>query len=168
MAGPVVWTPYCGIAPEPAEWLVRWNGDPILIGLILLAVPLAFAQTKPDALAQVQAALDAQVTAWNSGALEKSASVYYDSPEMLWVNRTGIRKGTDSLQRSFRRPQTDRSRPGTYSYEPLQILQLSPNCVYFVIRWKMEQNGRNSMTGVTSLVWKRINKKWVIVAEHAS
>jgi putative membrane protein len=37
MAGPVVWTPYCGIAPEPAEWLVRWNGDPILIGLILLA-----------------------------------------------------------------------------------------------------------------------------------
>ena len=37
MAGPAVWAPYCGIAPDPGGWLVRWNGDPVVIGLILLA-----------------------------------------------------------------------------------------------------------------------------------
>jgi len=43
-----VWTPYCGPAPDPAEALSRWNGDPVLwvvltaatvAGLVLLRRP---------------------------------------------------------------------------------------------------------------------------------
>lgn len=139
-----------------------------ILVLILFAVSGTSAQTRTDPLADVKAALDAQVKAWNAGALERSASVYHDSPEMLWVNRTGIRKGNQLIQASFRRPQNSGPRQGLYSYEPLHITQLSPNCVYFVIRWNLETSGRRSVTGVTSLVWKRINKKWFIVAEHAS
>ena len=33
------WLPYCGAAPLPAEWLGRWNFDPILV-LVLLAMTL--------------------------------------------------------------------------------------------------------------------------------
>lgn len=34
-----LWTPYCGIAPVPGEWLARWNFDPLLIlALTALAV----------------------------------------------------------------------------------------------------------------------------------
>jgi len=36
------WIPYCGAAPLPADWLARWNGDPLLI--------LAFAATASLAL----------------------------------------------------------------------------------------------------------------------
>lgn len=32
------WLPYCGIAPEPTNWLASWNDDPIL--LLLIAVGL--------------------------------------------------------------------------------------------------------------------------------
>jgi putative membrane protein len=31
MATSLVWTPYCGAAPAPAEALARWNGDPVLL-----------------------------------------------------------------------------------------------------------------------------------------
>ncbi len=31
------WLPYCGQAPLPAEWLARWNFDPVLIAALLLA-----------------------------------------------------------------------------------------------------------------------------------
>ena len=30
------WLPYCGQAPLPAEWLARWNFDPVLIAVLLL------------------------------------------------------------------------------------------------------------------------------------
>ena len=33
-----VWVPYCGEAPGPAEWLARWNFDPLLIATLLAAV----------------------------------------------------------------------------------------------------------------------------------
>lgn len=139
-----------------------------LLAVILIAVLWAPAQKRPDALAEVKAALDTEVAAWNTGTFEKAGSVYHDSPEMLWVNRTGIRKGNETIRASYRRPAANTSRIGLYSYEPLHIERLSPNCVYFVIRWKYELNGRNTMNGVTSMVWKKISKKWVIVAEHAS
>ena len=34
-AGTRAWVPYCGAAPEPGEWLSRWNFDPVLIAGIL-------------------------------------------------------------------------------------------------------------------------------------
>jgi len=139
-----------------------------LFAVILLAVSTIPAQTRPDALADVKAALDAQVTAWNAGALDMAMSAYHDSPEMLWVNRGGIRKGFEPVRAAYRRDLGDRSRMGTYSYEPLHIERISRDCVYFVIKWKIELNGRTTMGGVSSLVWKRINRKWVIAAEHAS
>ena len=46
MTGPPIqyWLPYCGAAPLPAEWLARWNLDPVLLAVLLgaaLAVRLA-------------------------------------------------------------------------------------------------------------------------------
>ena len=137
--------------------------------IAILAVSPAAAQKKQaDPVTEVQALLDSQVAAWNSGEPDKAMSVYYDSPEMLWVNRTGIRKGYEPIRASYQRAPAQRSRLGTYSYEPLHIEQLSPNCVLFVIKWKVEANGRSTMSGVSSMVWKRIKRKWVIAAELAS
>ena len=137
--------------------------------VIILAVSTISAQKKQaDPIAEVQALLDSQVSAWNGGAPDKATSVYYDSPDMLFVNRTGIRKGYEPIRASYQRAPAQRARLGTYSYEPLHIERLSPNCVFFVIKWKVEAGGRSTMSGVSSMVWKRINKKWVIAAEHAS
>lgn len=35
MAALQLWTPYCGPAPSPGDWLGRWNLDPVLIGVLL-------------------------------------------------------------------------------------------------------------------------------------
>ena len=39
------WAPYCGIAPLPEDWLMRWNLDPWL--LAVLALTLAFSGRMP-------------------------------------------------------------------------------------------------------------------------
>jgi len=152
----------------PMKQLIPISSRAFLFLVVLLAVSSTLAQTKPDPIAEVTAALDGQVNGWNAGVPDKATSVYYDSPEMLWVNRTGIRKGYDLIRASYQRSPAERSRMGTYSYETLHIERLAKDCVFFVIRWKIESNGRTTMGGVTSMVWKRINRKWVIAAEHAS
>jgi putative membrane protein len=35
------WRSYCGAAPEAGDWLGRWNGDPVLIVLLLVAAVVA-------------------------------------------------------------------------------------------------------------------------------
>lgn len=34
------WLPYCGAAPQPAEWLGRWNFDPMLLVVLAAATAL--------------------------------------------------------------------------------------------------------------------------------
>lgn len=33
--GDRAWIPYCGAAPEPSEWLARWNFDPVVLALLV-------------------------------------------------------------------------------------------------------------------------------------
>ena len=34
------WHPYCGVAPTPADWLARWNLDPLLLAAMLILAGL--------------------------------------------------------------------------------------------------------------------------------
>lgn len=46
---PTSWTPYCGAAPGPGEWLLRWNFDPLLLAALAL---IALAWTKAGGAAE--------------------------------------------------------------------------------------------------------------------
>ena len=39
-SGGQVWAPYCGPGPTTAEWLARWNLDPVLIAALVLGLAL--------------------------------------------------------------------------------------------------------------------------------
>jgi hypothetical protein len=116
----------------------------------------------------VKASLEGQVKAWNSGMLEEAMAYYYNSPDLLWIDRTGIEKGYEPVFQSYRKDFSDRSLMGTYSYEPLHIEVVSKNKVFYVYRWKIILNGKKMMGGVSSQIWKRSGKNWFIHSEHAS
>lgn len=40
------WIPYCGAAPSPGDWLVRWNGDPLLLLALFAAGVWAWRHAK--------------------------------------------------------------------------------------------------------------------------
>lgn len=42
------WVPYCGVAPEPAEWLARWNLDPLLLLILGLSFAMGMARLRHD------------------------------------------------------------------------------------------------------------------------
>ena len=117
---------------------------------------------------EVKTALESQIEAWNACDLEKAMSLYWNSPEILWINKSGITKGYEPVLEYFKQEYADTSKMGIYSYEPLYMETLSPNTVYFVFNWKIELNGKKIMGCVSSQVWKKINDSWVITSEHAS
>ena len=48
MSAQQIWSPYCGAAPLPAEWLARWNFDPMLIAALVVLL-LAYRYFAPGA-----------------------------------------------------------------------------------------------------------------------
>lgn len=51
------WLPYCGAAPAPAEWLTRWNIDPLMIGAMLGLLLVGLVRCPGTARYQLTAAL---------------------------------------------------------------------------------------------------------------
>ena len=121
-----------------------------------------------DPTGEVKKALEGQITAWNKGDLEKAMTYYWNSPEMLWVSKSGIQKGYQSVLEDFRKEFADKGKMGIYSYDSLHIEKISGTSVYFAISWKIILNGQKIMGGVSSQLWKKIAGNWVITAEHAS
>jgi hypothetical protein len=93
---------------------------------------------------EVKKALDGQVNAWNKGDLEKAMSYYWNSPEILWVSKSGIQKGYQPVLDGFRQEFADKSKMGIYSYDLLYREEISGSSVHFVIRWKIVLNGKRS------------------------
>jgi ketosteroid isomerase-like protein len=135
---------------------------------ILVAVIIFTGSVFPNPVTEVRAALDGQVAAWNAGDLEKAMEFYWNSPEMLWIAKSGIEKGYAPVLEGYRKDFSDKAKMGVYSYEPLHIEKLSKRTVYYTFRWKIELNGKKIMGGVSSQVWKKIGGRWLITAEHAS
>ncbi|HUH33546.1 MAG TPA: DUF4440 domain-containing protein, partial [Daejeonella sp.] len=108
------------------------------------------------------------VTAWNNGRLEDAMAYYYNSEDLLWISRAGIDKGYQPILDSYLEDFADRSKMGTYSYDPLHIESISTKSVYYVYRWKIELNGKKLMGGVSSQIWRKQGKRWLIFTEHAS
>lgn len=54
---PNPWIPYCGAGSAPADWLDRWNFDPILILAILLFLGVGFAWRRGSLSSQAASAL---------------------------------------------------------------------------------------------------------------
>lgn len=47
------WQPYCGDAPSPVGWLLHWNFDPLLIGIMALLIALGLRQYPATARSQI-------------------------------------------------------------------------------------------------------------------
>lgn len=128
----------------------------------------SFTMPEGAAVQEVKEALEGQIAAWNKGDLETAMSFYWNSPEMLWISKSGTEKGYQQVLDMFRQQYPDRSKMGVYSYEPLHLEQLSEEAVYFVFKWKIELEGKQLMGGLSSQVWKKLNGHWVVTSEHAS
>ncbi|WP_242922885.1 YybH family protein [Pontibacter liquoris] len=133
-----------------------------------LTTTASFPEPKETSEKEVIQALEGQIAAWNAGDLEAAMAFYWNSPDILWINKTGLEKGYQEVLDMFRQDFTDSSHMGQYSYEPLHIEQITPEVVFFVIRWKILLRGKRLMGGVSSQLWKKPAGRWVITCEHAS
>ena len=116
---------------------------------------------------EVVQAMDGMVMAWNDQKLEEALSYYWNSPDLVWINRTGVDKGYQPIFYAYLQDFQDRSKMGTYTYKLLHEEVLGSNAVFTTIEWKITM-AEDTIGGVSSFIWKKIDGRWVITKEHAS
>lgn len=138
--------------------------------LFLLLLPtlfavISFAQSKDEI--SIRSILHSQQNAWNRGNLEIFMQGYWQSDSLMFIGKSGITYGYQKTLDKYEKGYPDTTAMGKLKFTLLHLKPLS-NGYYFVVgKWHLQRSIGN-LEGVFTLLFKKINGKWKIVADHSS
>jgi len=137
----------------------------VLLFLFMLSALRSTAQSN-DELA-IKQALNEQIEAWNKGDIERFMKTYWENDSLMFIGKGGIKYGWNNTLNNYKRNYPDTVAMGKLSFNILKISQLSPEYIYVVGKWHL-QRSIGDLGGHYDLLFRKINGRWVIIADHSS
>jgi ketosteroid isomerase-like protein len=136
----------------------------LYIAFLLLSVT-AFAQSKDEQ--QIRQVLDIQTEAWNKGDLKGFMNGYWESDSLMFIGKSGVNRGWLTTLRNYEKGYPDSAAMGKLNFTLIELKPLSGKYFFVVGKWQLTRSIGN-LSGHFTLLFRKIKKRWVIVADHSS
>jgi len=118
-------------------------------------------------IASIQSVMDNQQEAWNRGDIDAFMQGYWKSDSLRFIGKRGITFGWQPTLDNYKK-----SYPGAQAMGRLQFTNLTTEIVgdssaYVIGKWELFRS-TDTLGGHYSLLWKKMQGQWVIVADHTS
>jgi len=129
----------------------------------------ACATTRPStAPSQIRQVLTTQTAAWNRGDIPGFMQGYWHSDSLVFIGKRGLTYGWQPTLDNYRRSYPDAASMGQLSFTDLHITPDGPAAAHVVGAWHLARPTAGDVGGHFLLVFRRVGKQWVIVADHTS
>lgn len=128
-------------------------------------VSFLFAQSKDEK--EIVSSMNMQENAWNMGNLELFMSTYYKNDSLMFIGKKGITRGWQNTLDNYKKGYPDTAAMGKLHFQLLEIKKLSSTYYYVVGKWHLTRTA-GDLEGHFTLLFEKINKKWVIIRDHSS
>ena len=132
---------------------------------LLFTTALAFAQSKDETA--IRKVLAQQTEAWNRGDLEGFMEGYWKSDSLVFIGKSGVNRGWQKTLDNYKKGYPDKTAMGQLAFDIIEVRRLSPDHYYVIGKWLLKRT-IGDLSGHYDLLWKKIDGKWVIVADHSS
>lgn len=105
--------------------------------------------------------------AWNSGNLEEFMKGYLVSDRLVFVGSRGPTYGYDATLESYRRGYPDLDAMGKLEFDIIDLYQVDNRTVIMIGKFYLTRT-IGDMQGYYTLVWQKIDGKWLIISDHSS
>ncbi len=138
-----------------------------LVGLLLFLNLDSNAQN--NAKSQINQLLSMQVKAWNNGDIEGFMTGYWQSDSLKFIGKNGLTYGWDKTLLNYKKSYKTVEEMGILAFDVLSVDVLDRSNAFVVGRWQLTRASElGDLKGYFTLLVKKIDKKWVIVADHSS
>lgn len=111
--------------------------------------------------------LEQQTAAWNRGDLVGFMQGYWESDSLLFLGKDGPTHGHAATLANYQKNYPNAAAMGQLRFDRLSLKMVDAHNYFVVGRWQLIR-AKGDLSGYFSLWWKRIQGKWVIVADHSS
>lgn len=134
--------------------------------LLLFILILSLRARTQTGVATVLQAMKEQESSWNRGDIPAFMQHYWNNDSLMFIGSKGVTFGWQKTLDNYLKSYPDKATMGTLKFTIVKSEQLSPESVYIVGKWDLARE--KPVGGHFTLLWKKINSKWVIVADHTS
>ncbi|TAE46578.1 MAG: nuclear transport factor 2 family protein [Bacteroidetes bacterium] len=139
----------------------------LLILLLLLPVLLSAQKLASRHTEAILAVMDMQEKAWNQGDIPTFMQGYWHSDSLKFIGSNGITYGWQATNDRYLSRYPDRKTMGTLTFTILHLEATGPNSAWMAGKWHLSRE-IGDVGGHFTLLWRRIDGKWVIVSDHTS
>lgn len=137
----------------------------VIFILCIFCVGLLSAQ-KDQTTEPVLANMDAQQKAWNRGDIRGFMEHYWNSDSLKFITSKSVSYGWQTTLDNYLKSYPDKEAMGRLTFTIVEATALSDSSVYVIGKWSLLKARPSG--GHFTLLWKKLNGKWVIVSDHTS
>lgn len=137
----------------------------ILFLVFTLASATTMAQNSEDA--GVRKLLQTQTESWNRGDLGSFMQTYWKSDSLMFIGKSGVTRGWQNTWNNYKKGYPDTAAMGKLFFDIVEVKKLSQDYYFVVGKWMLKRS-IGDLSGHYSLVLRRINGQWKIIADHSS
>jgi ketosteroid isomerase-like protein len=135
------------------------------ITLLLIVITSSFAQSKDETA--IRHVLSEQSKAWNKGDIDSYMKGYWNSDSLVFIGKNGPKYGYRTTLENYKKSYPDTSTMGQLRFNLLQVKPLSSTYYSVIGQWQLQRT-IGDLQGYFTLLFKKINNKWVIIMDHSS
>ncbi|MFA6129108.1 MAG: nuclear transport factor 2 family protein [Bacteroidales bacterium] len=104
---------------------------------------------------------------WNAGNLEGFMHNYWHSDSLKFIGKNGITYGWEATLKRYQASYPDKAKQGTLKFDFIHLEKISDDAWFQVGKYTQVRE-KDTLSGHFSLLWRKINGQWRIVADHSS
>jgi hypothetical protein len=105
---------------------------------------------------------------WNSGDIDKFMEDYWKSENLQFIGSKGVVKGWQATKDRYFKSYPDRATMGQLKFDILEVDFHSKKSAWVLGKWYLTRPEKGDVGGYFTLIFKKIDGKWVIVSDHTS
>ncbi len=135
----------------------------------IIAVTLSACSTTPNNEGQIRQILDEQAKGWNSGDIDAYMQAgYWQHDSLLFIGSKGPTYGYDNTLNNYKRAYPNKAKMGQLTFSQLQIRPIDVSHYFVVGKWYLARTEDEDLNGHFTLLFKKIDGQWRIIADHSS
>ena len=131
-----------------------------------------FSQTKLARLAdgnetEVRNVLAKQNAAWNRGDVDAFMVGYWENDSLMFIGKSGVTYGYKNTLANYKKNYPDTTFMGKLTFTLIQVKQLSSEYFHVTGKYYLTRTIGDA-SGHFTLMFRKINGKWVVISDHSS
>lgn len=138
----------------------------ILLLVSLFVATTSFAQSPAEkAILQI---LDTQTRSWNAGDIAGFMKGYWESDSLQFIGKNGITYGYAQTLANYKKNYPTAEDMGKLNFDIKKTTLLAKDACFVIGKWQLKREKKGDLSGHFTLLFRKLNGRWVIVADHSS